>query len=336
MVMQQLGFHDNVTVLFHPEKKCRRGEHKVQVATNRPYLPVDRRNLAYRAAELMSEECGADVPGGLIDIQLHKMIPVAAGLAGGSGNAAAVLHALNVLWHCRLTLPQLMDLGAKLGSDVPFCIMGQARLNHCLPRIVREDPSASSCARAKGTGTELEPLPGIRMPAVIAKPRHGVSTAEVYKGLDECTITARPDNDRLAERLRRGVSIPGTGNNSGSGNGSAHGNSSGHGSTHGNGNGPGHGNGSAATPRKTAIDELTEDFINVLECYTLNAYPDVLRLKQRMAQTPGARVTLMSGSGPTVFSLYSTLDEAREACTQLRAERIEAYWTETVTDTWHN
>lgn len=283
MVMQQIGFHDNVVVSFHPDYKKPRGKHEIHIACNRPYLPVDSRNLAYRAAELMSAEAGSSVPGGVIEIRLRKMIPIAAGLAGGSGNAAAVIHALNVLWRRRMKLPEIMELCAQLGSDVPFCAMGQARLNRCLPRIVREDRFAAACARARGTGTRLQPLQGIRMPAVIVKPRHGVSTAEVYRGIDSCTITERPDNDRLIRRMQSGD------------------------------------------------PEIFEEFINVLERYTLNAYPDVAGLKERLAET-GARVVLMSGSGPTVFGLYDTLDQAKAVCDRLRGEKIEAYWTETVTE----
>lgn len=283
MVMQQIGFHDNVVVCFHPDKSKRPGEHEIRVTSNRPYLPTDRRNLAYRAAELMSLSCGSELPGGVIEIQLHKMIPVAAGLAGGSGNAAAVIHGLNVLWRCRLSLKQIMEFCAQLGSDVPFCAMGQARLNRCLPRIVREDPMASACARATGTGTVLQPVKGICMPALIAKPRRGVSTAEVYRGLDSCRVEARPNNDRLVHNMRDGD------------------------------------------------PEMFRDFVNVLECYTLHAYPEVDALKQTMADT-GARVTLMSGSGPTVFSLYDSMEEAKAACESLREKRIEAYWTETLTD----
>ncbi|MGN1382473.1 MAG: 4-(cytidine 5'-diphospho)-2-C-methyl-D-erythritol kinase [Eubacterium sp.] len=283
MVMQQIGFHDNVVVCFHPDSRKPRGEHEIHIACNRPYLPVDQRNLAYRAAELMSSEAGSSVPGGVIEIRLHKMIPIAAGLAGGSGNAAAVIHALNVLWRRRMRLSQIMKLCAQLGSDVPFCAMGQACLNRCLPRVIREDRFASACARARGTGTELQPLQGLRMPAVIAKPRHGVSTAEVYRGIDSCTVTERPDNDRLIERMQSGD------------------------------------------------PKVYEDFVNVLECYTLNAYPDVADLKKRIEETD-AGVVLMSGSGPTVFGLYDTLDKAKTACEKLRGDKIEAYWTETVTE----
>ena len=281
MVMQQLGFHDNVVISFYPDKRMKRGSHEIRITSNRPYLPTDRRNLAYRAAERMSETYGQNVPGGLIDIQLHKMIPVAAGLAGGSGNAAAVVHGLNVLWKCRMHLSEIMALCAELGSDVPFCAMGQAALNRCLPRIVREDRMASACARATGTGTELQPVPGICMPAVIAKPRRGVSTAEVYKGLDSCTVESRPDNDRLIRRMRQ--------------------------------NDP----------------EMFQDFINLLECYTLHAYPEVQALKQNL-QSGSARMVLMSGSGPTVYALYDSMEEAKSECERIRAERIEAYWTETV------
>jgi 4-diphosphocytidyl-2-C-methyl-D-erythritol kinase len=86
-----------------------------------PEVPQDETNLAYRAAALLRERCGQQKG---VEITLHKRIPMAAGLAGGSGNAAAVLVGLNLLWDLKLTVAQLQSIGAELGSDVPFCISG--------------------------------------------------------------------------------------------------------------------------------------------------------------------------------------------------------------------
>ena len=328
MVMQQLSFHDDVTVDYTPSDDS--GSFDIEVRTNRYYLPVDRRNLAYQAAELMIElvqgsgktlppgskdiqTSGEDLPEtavseapvscglrsgelprvapGKIVIDIKKRIPVAGGLAGGSGNGAAVLHALNILWDLRLSLRELMDLGAKLGSDVPFCVMGQARANRDFPDHLREDPMASSCARATGRGTDLEPSVPLRAWMVIAKPKFSVSTKEVYEGIDAIEIGKRPDNDRLLETMRKSAernkedfAVPGV--------------------------------------------ELYRDCINVLEEYTLTAYPEVEELKEDMMKS-GADFALMSGSGPTVFGIFGSMREAEEAAQAIQKKGMEAYWTRT-------
>lgn len=296
MIMHQLSFHDDVTVRFEGsarrEKSGRQeqgrgsaktaGAFDIEVTTNRYYLPTDERNLAYKAADLMARRYGRRVCGGKIQIDIFKRIPVAAGLAGGSGNGAAVLHALNQIWRLNLSLPQLCRIGAELGSDVPFCVMGQAGGNFDLPRKIRRHPLAVSCARASGTGTELTPLPAIRKPVVIAKPAMGVSTREVYSGIDRCRIEARPDNERLIKGLE---------------------------------------------DRDYGL--IYSQCINVLEAYTLKAYPRVAALKEKMEQGGRAEMVLMSGSGPTVFGIYNSISDAKAVCTALRRCGYEAYWTRT-------
>ncbi len=307
MVMHQLSFHDDVTVCFDPGPGGRgerggwngwngrregrgagrgrpEGEKafQIEVTTNRYYLPTDQRNLAYKAAALMVQRYGKRVCGGRIWIDIFKRIPVAAGLAGGSGNGAAVLHALNQLWRLNLSLPQLCRLGEELGSDVPFCVMGQAGYNFDLPRRVRRHPLAVSCARATGTGTRLSPLNGIKKPVVIAKPALGVSTKEVYSGIDRCRIQERPDNDLLVKGLEE---------------------------------------------RNYRL--IYGQCVNVLEAYTLEAYPQVAALKELMLQGGRAEKVLMSGSGPTVFGIYNSISDAKAVCTALRRDGYEAYWTRT-------
>ena len=318
MVMQQLSFHDDVTVEYMPSDPGRDGcgtasgdggSFDIEVSTNRYYLPVDRKNLAYQAAELMAglvSENGGKAGGsgdktagsggsvhvapGTIRITIKKRIPVAGGLAGGSGNAAAVLHALNIMWDLRLSLKELMDLGAELGSDVPFCVMGQARSNRTFPEYIRKDPMAVSCARATGRGTELLPVIPLNSWVVISKPRLSVSTKEVYDGIDAREIKTRPDNDRLVRRMTEKAS-----------------------------KGKGF----------TRFDsELAEDFVNVLEEYTLEQYPEVREIKNKMVES-GARFALMSGSGPTVFGIFGSMSTAKEAAEKLRAGGLEAYWART-------
>lgn len=194
MIMQQILLHDEVDVKWKETDE----PFDIQLHTNRSYLPVDERNLAYKAALLMYEQYG-DGRTGYLRIDIKKRIPVAAGLAGGSGNGAAVIHALNMLWNLNLDVNQLNSIGSTLGSDVPFCIMGQAKMNKELGLI--DDPMATHCAVATGTGTELRPIKGLRSHLVLSKPSIGVSTAEVYQGLNLHSIILRPDIAEMIEAL---------------------------------------------------------------------------------------------------------------------------------------
>ncbi|MBR4020633.1 MAG: 4-(cytidine 5'-diphospho)-2-C-methyl-D-erythritol kinase, partial [Firmicutes bacterium] len=250
MIMHQIDFFDDVNLKFSTEDHTVSNGVGIELTTNRRYLPTDERNLAYKAAALMLERFGDRIPGGNLSIHIHKRIPIAAGMAGGSGNGAAVLHGLNVLWDLDLSLEELCELGAELGSDVPFCVMGQARMNFHLPGKIRKDSLAVSCARATGTGTLLEPLRSVRKAVVVAKPPIGVSTKEVYQGIDRCEITARPDNDAMIKAISQNDDAGFLG-----------------------------------------------QCVNVLENYTLSAYPEVEELKNILHQDQRAEKVLMSGSG---------------------------------------
>ena len=138
---------------------------------------------------------GTKAAGGVLTIDIQKQIPMAAGLAGGSSNCAAVLHAINQLWELNLSVKELCRIGARLGSDVPFCIMGQAAAEKALQESFADDPYACHCALATGTGTDLKPLTGLDSFIVLSKPAIGVSTAEVYRGIDNEGIPRHPDNN---------------------------------------------------------------------------------------------------------------------------------------------
>ena len=136
----------------------------IRVRCDHPQVPTDKTNLAYRAAQLMIEQFpNAFAQYGGVEITINKRIPVAAGLAGGSTNAAAVLVGLDLLWQLGLTQSELQELGAYLGSDVPFCITG-------------------GCAIATGRGEQLSPLPNLNnLYVVLGKHRSlSVSTAWAY------------------------------------------------------------------------------------------------------------------------------------------------------------
>ncbi len=154
-LMQMLEFGDMVTVK-------RKNETGIEVHTN-VNLPVDGQNIAYRAAELMQKTYR--IPGGF-SIFLDKKIPVAAGLAGGSTNAAAVMHLINELCELSLSTEQLSALGVTLGADVPFCLYAKPAL-------------------AEGIGERLTAAQGLKnCYVVLVNPGIGVSTAEIYHALD--------------------------------------------------------------------------------------------------------------------------------------------------------
>lgn len=176
MVMQTIHLYDDVIL----EKTKEPGIH---LETNLSYLPVDENNIAYKAAKLLRDEFG--ITEG-IRIRLKKFIPVAAGMAGGSTNAAAVLFGMNRMYGLGLTEQQLKDRGVKLGADVPYCIMRGTVL-------------------AEGIGEILTPLPPMpKCYVLIAKPGISVSTKIVYEKFDALKDVEHPDIDRLMLGLENG------------------------------------------------------------------------------------------------------------------------------------
>ncbi len=203
--------------------------------------PAD--NLVYRAADLLLNEFS--INGG-IRIHITKRIPMAAGLAGGSSDAAATLKAVNILYDLGLSQEELMRLGVKLGADIPYCLLGGTAL-------------------AEGIGEVLTPL--VKCPEcaiLLAKPDISVSTAYVYNNLQLDSVV-HPDIDGIKKAIvSRDLS------------------------------------GMAALCG------------NVLESVTEKQYPVITDIKKAMLEN-GARTSLMSGSGPTVFGIFDDIYDARRA-----------------------
>lgn len=175
MVMQTIYLYDNVTM----ERTDQPG---IELTCNLFYLPVDETNIAYKAAKLLMDEF--DISGG-VRIVLDKHIPVAAGLAGGSANAAAVLVGMNRLFSLGLSQEDLMKRGVSLGADVPYCVMRGTVL-------------------AEGIGEVLSPLPPLpKCCVLIAKPGISVSTKTVYEKLDSQEIEVHPNIDGILEGLKK-------------------------------------------------------------------------------------------------------------------------------------
>jgi 4-diphosphocytidyl-2-C-methyl-D-erythritol kinase len=208
-VMQQVDLFDTVSVSARRDCAETRVLLSAQASPGVYGIPADESNIAVRAAHAFLAAFAPEFRG-TVAIGLQKNIPLAAGLAGGSGNAAAVLLALARIFKGRdkgkaegfpIHIENLMELGSRIGADVPFCIMGQAALNPALGPFT--GPS-STCALAEGVGERLTPLPSPRGFALIVKPPIAVSTAAVYEAFDPAAVKDRPDTDELAAALCAG------------------------------------------------------------------------------------------------------------------------------------
>lgn len=246
MIMQTIHLFDRVQL-----KKKKEAE--VTLRTNLSFLPVDENNLAYRAAEMLRTEF--DIKEG-VEINLEKHIPVAAGMAGGSTDGAAVLYAMNEMFELGLSKQMLMDRGVKLGADVPYCIM-------------------RGTALAEGIGEKLTQLPPmVKCPVLIAKPQISVSTRYVYEHLQLSGQSVHPDIDKLVEKIR-----------------------------------------------EKDLEQIGAAMGNILETVTIPEHPEIEAIKSCMIKA-GAVNAMMSGSGPTVFGLYATREEAKRATEAVREQGI--------------
>lgn len=174
-IMQNVELFDVITI-----EKISEG---IELKCSKEWIPCDARNTAYKAARLMLEEFKLDSG---VKINIEKRIPVAAGLAGGSTDAAGVICGINSLFNLNLSEKEMMDIGVKVGADVPFCIMQRTSL-------------------AEGIGEKLTPLTPLNDSWVIlAKPPISVSTQYVYRNLKIQEITRHPDTERLMDYINKG------------------------------------------------------------------------------------------------------------------------------------
>lgn len=174
MIMQTIHLYDRLDIK-------RTQEPGIQIQTNLSFLPVNENNLIYKAAKLLMDEFS--ITDG-VSVKLDKRIPVAAGMAGGSTDAAAMLIGVNRLFSLGLTKRELMERGVQIGADVPYCIM-------------------RGTALAEGIGEALSPLPPmVKCPVLIAKPSISVSTKFVYQNLKLDDTTIHPDIDRLIDDIK--------------------------------------------------------------------------------------------------------------------------------------
>ena len=244
MIMQTVGIYDRIDLIYKETPG-------ITVETNLYYLPDNENNLVYKAAKLLMDEF--HVQKG-VHIRLRKYIPVAAGMAGGSSDAAAVLFGVNKMFSLGLTTEQLMDRGVKIGADVPYCVM-------------------RGTALSEGIGEILTPLPvPPQCQVLIAKPWISVSTKFVYENLhaNELRPEQHPDIDGMMEAIKQ-----------------------------------------------KDLYGIADRFGNVLENVTIPAYPVIQEIKDLMLEQ-GAIGALMSGSGPTVFGLFTNPKAAAKAHEEMR------------------
>ena len=175
MIMQTIDLYDLIEI-------NEKDNDQITIKSTSDEIPLDGNNLVYKAANLIKKTFNINKG---VEIHIKKNIPVAAGMAGGSSNAAAVLVGLNKLWNLNLSNQQLEKIGLKLGADVPFCINGGAVL-------------------ASGIGEELTPIKGLTKDVciLVCKPDLFVSTKEVYECIDSKDIDKRPNNKFLIECLK--------------------------------------------------------------------------------------------------------------------------------------
>lgn len=244
MIMQTVGLYDRIDLVW-------REQPGIKVETNLYYLPNNENNLVYQAARLLMEEFG--IRQGVY-IKLRKFIPVAAGMAGGSSDAAAVLFGVNKMFGLGLSMEQLMERGVRIGADVPYCVM-------------------RGTALSEGIGEILTPLPSVpQCQVLIAKPGISVSTRFVYENLhaNELRSEQHPDIDAIVQAIGQGD-----------------------------------------------IYKTAACLGNVLETVTIPNYPVIARIKEKLMDL-GAIGALMSGSGPTVFGLFTNPRAAAAAYERMR------------------
>lgn len=252
MIMQSIDLCDYITINEN-------NENIINIKSNSKDIPLNDENIVYKATKLIKDKFNIDKG---IDISIEKNIPIAAGLAGGSGNCAAVLVGLNKLWNLNLDHKELEEIGLKLGADVPFCING-------------------GCSVARNIGEDLEKIKELdeKFFIVICKPEIFVSTKEIYESLDLNNLGKRPNNNELIKSLE---------NNN--------------------------------------IINLSNNMANVLENVTIKKYKEIDDIKNIMKECK-CLSTMMSGSGPTVFGIFDSIESAKDCESKLLKKYRQAYIT---------
>lgn len=232
-------------------------------------VPLDEDNLIYKVARLMLEQhVWKRQPDAGVRITLTKNIPIAAGMAGGSSDAAATFRGINELFEVGLLDKDLMDMGVTLGADIPYCIMGGTALS-------------------EGIGEELTRLPDLPdCYFLVAKPPISVSTGEAYGGYDRLISELEETEEGSARRRVKSPDVDGQVDAIYSGD----------------------------------LQGVADRFLNVLEYVTAENHPEIKELERIMLEG-GAINSMMSGSGPTVFGMYDSLEAAEASYRKIVDEK---------------
>ena len=262
-VMHSISLSDVLTVSFASSRET---NIRISLKGNR-HLPTDGKNLAFKAADLFLKKAGIKA---IVDIKLEKHIPIAAGLAGGSSDAAAVLRALNRICGKMFTERALYSMALELGSDVPYCLYGKTAL-------------------CEGRGEVITKLPDkLKLCVVVAVGNEHMSTPIAYNSLDEHYSFFDGSVPTGGEEYLNALL-------------------------------------SSINDGNLRVSSL----FNVFENAVLPLCAGAQRIKVRLLEL-GASASLMSGSGPSVFGVFSDIESAKNACLQLRAENVLAYYAVSV------
>ena len=258
MIMHTVALHDGIFI----KKERERG---IRMECNLPSLPTNEENLMVRAAKAIMDEFSIEEG---LSLRLMKRLPVAAGMAGGSADAAAVFHGLNQLFHLNLSTEELEKRAVKLGADIPFCLH-------------------KGCYISEGIGEKLKKLPTLPPCTIIlVKPAFSLSTKLIYENLhlENFKETEHPDVDRMVTELESG-----------------------------------------------SLEEICKFGGNLLETVSISMKPEIQFLKDYFLKE-GALLSLMSGSGPTVFAIFPT--EERERAEHILQRLQKGEYKDLVEDAW--
>lgn len=241
MIMQTVSLYDSVFVEKIPDSD------EIRISCANRFVPSNDKNTAYKAAKLLFDEFPDETRGFGLNIRIRKRIPVAAGLAGGSGNAAAVIKAVNSLFGLSLSKKKMCDIGVKVGADIPYCIMGGTMLS-------------------EGIGEILSPLPAFpKTNILLVNPKLPLSTGAVFSSIKNISDLPHPDTKKLIVYLK-----------------------------------------------EKNIKDFFRHTANSLEVPAFAKLPVIAEIKNALIEL-GAHGALMSGSGPTVFGVFTEYGEALNA-----------------------
>lgn len=258
MIMHTVGLYDSIYIRREREKGIR-------MECNLSSLPTNEENLMVKAARSILDEFSIEEG---LSLRLMKRLPVAAGMAGGSADAAAVFHGLNQLFHLNLSTEELEKRAVKFGADIPFCLH-------------------KGCYLSKGIGEKLKKLPTLPPCTIIlVKPAFSLSTKLIYENLhlENVKETEHPDVDRMVTELEGG-----------------------------------------------SLEEICKFGGNLLETVSISMKPEIQFLKDYFLKE-GALLSLMSGSGPTVFAIFPT--EERERAEHILQGLQNGKYKDLIEDAW--